>query len=163
MKTRFVSLFLLGVLVAVGLSAQTKTSGSATCKADPAAPPPVAITDKPNHSFAIGKGQCTWTNFVVAGLQYKDGTSISQSEITGDTSSFNGYHVATMTNGDTTVAKFQGSSKLKDGKPVSDEGTWSFTSGTGKLKGIKGKGTFKGTANADGSLTYQVDCEYSLP
>jgi hypothetical protein len=52
---------------------------------------------------------------------------------------------------------------LKDGKPVSGEGTWSFTSGTGKLKGIKGKGTYKGTANADGSMTYQVDGEYSLP
>jgi len=163
MKTRFVSLFLLGVFVSLGLSAQTKTSGTATCKSDPASPPPVALSDKPNHSFAVGKAQCTWTNFVVAGLQYKDGTSTSLNEITGDTSSYNGYHVATMTNGDTTTSKFQGSGKMKDGKPVSGEGTWTFTSGTGKLKGIKGKGTFKGTANADGSVTYQVDGEYSLP
>jgi hypothetical protein len=163
MKTRFISLVLLGVLVTVGLSAQTKTSGTATCKSDPASPPPVALTDKPNHSFAVGKAQCTWTKFEVAGLPYKDGTSASLNEITGDTSSFHGYHVATTTNGDTTTAKFQGSGKLKDGKPVSDSGTWSFTSGTGKLKGIKGKGTFKGTANADGSVTYQVDGEYSLP
>jgi hypothetical protein len=163
MRTRFVSLFLLGVLVAVGISAQTKTSGTATCKPDPASQPPVALTDKPNHSFAVGKAQCTWTNFAVAGLEYKDGTSTSLNETTGDTSSFNGYHMATMTNGDTTVSKFQGSAKLRDGKPVSDEGTWSFTSGTGKVKGIKGKGTFKGTANADGSVTYQVDGAYQLP
>jgi hypothetical protein len=161
LKTRFVSFLLLGVLVAAGLSAQTKASGACQCKGDPASP--VALTDMPNHSFAVGKAQCTWTNFVVAGGQAKDGTSTDLDEISGDTISVRGYHVATMTNGDTWVAKYEGSGKLKDGKPVSGEGTWSFTSGTGKLKGIKGKGTYKGAANADGSMTYQVDGEYSLP
>jgi hypothetical protein len=52
---------------------------------------------------------------------------------------------------------------MKDGKPVSGEGTWTLVSGTGKLKGIKGKGTFKGTANADGSMTYQIEGDYLLP
>jgi hypothetical protein len=84
-------------------------------------------------------------------------------EISGDTISVRGYHVATMSNGDTTVVNYQGSGKLKDGKPVSGEGTWSYTSGTGKLRGISGKGTYKGTANADGTVTSQVDGEYSLP
>jgi hypothetical protein len=163
MKTRFVSLALVGVLVAAGLSAQTKASGKCTCKADPASPPAVALTDKPNHSFAVGKALCTWTNWVMAGVQAKDGTSTDLDEINGDTISVGGYHVATMTNGDTWVAKYEGSGKLKDGKPVSGEGTWTLTSGTGKLKGIQGKGTYKGTANADGSVTYQVDGEYQLP
>ena len=81
----------------------------------------------------------------------------------GDTSSANGYHVATTTTGDTATARFQGKGMLKDGKNVTDGGTWSFTSGTGKLKGLKGKGTYKGTANADGSATYQVNGVYSLP
>ncbi len=161
MKIRFVSLFILGVLVAVGLSAQTKTSGTCTCKGDP--PSPVALTDKPNHSFAVGKAQCTWTKFEVAGLQPKDGISTDLDEISGDTTSVRGYHVATMTNGDVWVAKYQGSGKSKDGKPVSGSGTWTFSSGTGKLKGIKGKGTYNGKPNADGSMTYQVDGEYSLP
>lgn len=163
MKARFVSLFLLGVLVAVGLSAQTKTSGTCTCKADPAAPPPVALTDKPNHAFAVGTAKCTWTKFEVAGLQPKEGVATDLDEITGDTISLRGYHVATMTNGDTWVAKYQGAGKTKDGRPVSGEGTWTFESGTGRLKGLKGKGTYKGTGNADGSATYQVDGEYSLP
>ena len=161
MKTRFASIFLLGGLVAVGLSAQTKTSGTCTCKGEPATP--VALTDKPNHSFAVSKAQCTWTKFEVAGLQPKEGISTDLDEITGDTTSVRGYHVATMTNGDTWVAKYQGSGKSKDGKPVSGSGTWTFSSGTGKLKGIKGKGTYKGKPNADGSMTYQVDGEYSLP
>jgi len=163
MKTRFGSLLFLGVLVAVSLSAATKTSGTATCRTDPASPPPVAVSDQPNHALAIGKAQCTWTGFSVAGQAYKDGVSTSMSEISGDTSWANGYHVATTTAGDTATAKFQGKGTLKDGKNVSDGGTWIFTSGTGKLKGIQGKGTYKGTANADGGMTYKVDGEYSLP
>jgi hypothetical protein len=38
-----------------------------------------------------------------------------------------------------------------------------YTSGTGKLKGIKGKGTYKGTPNSDGTVSYKVDGEYRLP
>jgi hypothetical protein len=163
MKTRFGSLLFLGVLVAFSLSAATKTSGTATCKMDPASPPPVAANDKPNHAFVVGKAQCTWTGFSVAGDQYKDGVSISMGEISGDTNSYSGYHVATTNTGETSVSKFQGSAKLKDGKPVSEGGTWTLTSGTGNLKGITGKGTYTGTANADGSMSYKVEGEYSLP
>lgn len=163
MKSRFGSLLFLGILVAVSLSAATKTAGTATCKMDPASPPPVALSDQPNHAFAIGKAQCTWTGFSVAGQAYKDGVSTSLNEMSGDTSSSNGYHVATTTTGDTATAKFQGKGTLKDGKNVTDGGTWSFTSGTGKLKGITGTGTYKGTANPDGTMTYQVEGEYSLP
>lgn len=162
MKTRFGSLLFLGVLVAVTLSAATMTSGTATCTMDPAAPAPVALTDMPNHAFAVGKAHCTWTGFSVAGQAYKDGVSTSLNEVTGDTSSATGYHVATTTTGDSATAKFQGSGKLKDGKNVSDGGTWVFTGGTGKLKGIKGKGTYHGTPNADGTMTYKVTGEYSL-
>ena len=163
MKTRFGSLLFLGVLVAVSLSAATMTSGTATCTMDPASPAPVALTDMPNHAFAVGKAHCTWTGFSVAGQAYKDGVSTSLNEISGDTSTATGYHVATTTTGDSATAKFQGSGKLKDGKNVSDGGTWTFTSGTGKLKGIKGKGTYRGTANPDGTMTYKVTGEYSLP
>jgi hypothetical protein len=161
MKTRFVSLLLLGVLAAAGLFAETKTSGTATCKADPSTP--VALTDVPNHAFMVGRAQCTWTGFAVGGQDYKTGISTDLSEITGDTNLFHGYHVATMANGDTASCSYKGSAKMKDGKPVSGEGTWTFTSGTGKAKGIKGKGTFKGTPNADGSMAYKVEGEYSLP
>jgi hypothetical protein len=51
---------------------------------------------------------------------------------------------------------------VKDAKFQSGGGTWTFVSGTGKCKGIKGKGTYKGTPNADGTVTYQVDGEYSM-
>jgi hypothetical protein len=162
MKTRFGSLLFLGILVAASLSAAT-ASGTATCKMDPASPAPVAVSDQPNHALAIGTAQCTWTGFSVAGQAYKDGVSTSMSEILGNASASNGYHVATTSTGDTATAKFQGKGTLKDGKNVTDGGTWTFTGGTGKLKGITGNGTYSGTANPDGSMAYKVDGEYSLP
>jgi hypothetical protein len=162
MKTRFVSLLLMGLFVSVGLSAQTKASGKCTCKAEPMTP--VELTDQPNHAFAIGKATCTWSGWEMAGIAAKDGVSTDLAEITGDSSSIRGYHVAKAANGDSWTAKYEGTGKMKDGKPVSADGTWIFSNGTGKFKGIKGKGTFKGGApNADGTTTYQVDGEYQLP
>lgn len=161
MRIKSVLVFLLVATCATAMFAETKTSGTATCKSEPSTP--VALTDQPNHAFAVGKAQCTWTGFAVGGQDYKTGISTDLDEISGDTSSFHGYHVATMANGDTATCSYAGSGKMKDGKPLGGEGTWTFTSGTGKAKGIKGKGTFKGTANADGTMTYKIEGEYSLP
>jgi lipid-binding SYLF domain-containing protein len=138
-----------------------KASGTAHCKFD--SPTPVAIGDTEGHAFATGKGECTWSNFEIAGVPLKDGVSVSNDEISGDKSTSHGYHTATLANGDKTTVRFQGTSTMKDGKFASGSGTWTFASGTGKFKGIKGKGTYKGTPNADGTVTYQVDGAYTLP
>ena len=161
MQVKPVLVFLGAVVLAGSAVAQTKSSGTALCKPDP--PAPVAVEDKPGHSFAIGKAQCTWSNFEVAGVASKEGVSVSMDETNGDKSTINGYHTATLANGDKTVAHFHGTATSKDGKLQSAGGTWTYTSGTGKFKGIKGKGTFKGTPNADGTVTYQVDGEYQIP
>jgi hypothetical protein len=42
-------------------------------------------------------------------------------------------------------------------------GTWSFDGGTGKLKGLTGKGTYKTTTNADGTGSAEIEGEYKLP
>ncbi len=49
------------------------------------------------------------------------------------------------------------------GPPQTEEGTWSLMRGTGKLKGVKAKGTYQGKAGADGMMTYEVEGEYQLP
>ena len=161
MRSKTVLVFLGAAALAASAAAQTKTSGTAQCKADPAAP--VEIGDRAGHSFAIGKGQCTWSSFEIAGVQYKDGVSVSADEINGEQATSDGYHTATLANGDKTTAHFHGMATMKDGKFQSGGGTWTFVSGTGKCKGIKGKGTYKGTPNADGTVAYKVDGEYSLP
>ncbi len=161
MRIKTVILFLGAAALAASAVAQTKVSGTAQCKPDASAP--VAIGDKPGHSFAVGKGQCTWTGFEIGGVAYKDGASVSMDEIDGDKVTSNGYHTATLASGDKTTAHFHGTGTMKDGKFVSAGGTWTFSGGTGKCKGIKGKGTYKGTPNADGTVSYKVDGEYSLP
>jgi hypothetical protein len=162
MRLRGVLVFLFALALATTAAAQTKISGTIQCKPDPVTP--VAIGDKPNHSFSVGKSQCTWTTpLQIAGGQTKEGTDVAVSETTGDQSSDHGYHMDTMANGDKFTVRFQGTGKLKDGKLESQSGTWSFVEGTGKVKGIKGKGTYKGTANPDGTMTYKIDGEYLLP
>jgi len=52
---------------------------------------------------------------------------------------------------------------LKDGESKTEEGTWSLIRGTGKIKGVTGKGTYKGTAGADGTMTYEVEGEHQTP
>jgi hypothetical protein len=68
-----------------------------------------------------------------------------------------------MSNGDKMYVRFQGNDTTKDGKPATTEGTWSYTGGTGKLKGIKGKGTYKGKADAAGNMVVEVKGDYQLP
>jgi hypothetical protein len=43
----------------------------------------------------------------------------------------------------------------------SEKGTWGFTGGSGKLKGIKGKGTFTCAPSGDG-VACEVEGEYQL-
>jgi hypothetical protein len=161
MRVKTVLVFLGAAALAASAAAQTKTSGTAQCKPD--APAPVEVGDMAGHAFNIGKAQCTWTGFEIGGVAYKDGVSVSTDEIRGNKSSFSGYHTATLANGDKTTAHFHGTATMKDGKFVKGGGSWTFSSGTGKCKGIKGGGTFKGTPNADGTVAYQVEGEYSLP
>ena len=44
---------------------------------------------------------------------------------------------------------------------MTGSGTWSYTGGTGKLKGLTGKGTYKSTGNAEAAED-QVEWEYSI-
>jgi len=161
MLSKTVLVFLCAAAFGASAAAQNSASGITQCKPEP--PAPVEVGDKPGHAFVIGKANCTWSGFAIAGVPSKDGVSISLDEIRGDNATSNGYHTATYVNGDKTTAHFQGTATMKDGKFVSGGGTWTYTSGTGKFKDIKGKGTFKGTPNADGTVAYKVEGTYSLP
>src|SRR5215470_12753379 len=161
MRSRFALLAVLAFALAAAASAQTKISGTMQCKSQP--PSPVPVGDAPNHAVAIVKTQCTWPKpAMIGGVATKDSDDTIVSDMTGDKAADHGYSVGTMANGDKIHVKFGGSSKSKDGKPVSGEGTWSFTGGTGKFQGLKGKGTYKGTANPDGTITYTIDGDSSM-
>jgi hypothetical protein len=98
----------------------------------------------------------------IAGTETKEYIGSEFVEISGTKYRGHGYAIITSANGDKSNIYYQDSGILKDGVPEG-AGTWNFTGGTGKLKGIKGKGTFKAKMAADGSSTVEVEGEYELP
>jgi len=163
MRLKIIFMLLIVLALAAVASAQTKISGIVQCgKADPAYTIPVG--DRPDHAFVIGKYNCTYTKpLEIAGVQSKEEVETIFSEVSGNRSHDQGYIAGTMSSGDKYYIRFQGPSTLKDGVPESIEGKWSFAGGTGKLKGLKGKGTYTGKGAPDGASTLEVEGEYELP
>jgi hypothetical protein len=78
-----------------------------------------------------------WSEGTIGGQPLKDEDDAIASDATGNTAHDRGY-----------------TTTLKGGAPVSTDCTWIFTGGTGKLNGIKGKGTCKGTFRPDGKVAF---------
>jgi len=132
------------VLALVSLTnAQTKISGTAQC-GKPDAQQKVDVPDHPGHAISMSQAKCTWSKpMEVAGLKSKEGVTTDMND-----------------NGDKAFVSFQGTASMKDN---TSEGKWNYTGGTGKLKGIKGQGTYKGKGAQDGTVTFDVEGEYTLP
>ncbi len=142
--------------------AQTKQSGTAQCKTE--SEQAIEVGDRPGHALSVSKSKCTWTKpMELGGSQTTEGTSVATTDVLGNRARVHGYHTSTLANGDKFYVRFQGTGAMKEGKPESDQGTWSYTGGSGSLKGLKGQGIYKGKANADGSVTYEVEGEYEIP
>ena len=163
MRLKTLLSFLVVFALAAVASAQTKVSDTHQC-AKPDQQQAIEVGDRPNHSFVISQMKCTWTKSLeIAGLQSKEEVDTSFGEVSGNRSHGQGYAVGTMTNGDKYYGRTQDSATLKDGVFESIEGKWSFAGGTGKLKGLKGKGTYTGKGAPDGTSTFEVEGEYELP
>ena len=164
MSQRIIGAVLMTLALAGVSAAQTKISGSISCtKPDPAYM--VEVGDRAGHTVGLLKTTCTWTTpLQIEGVATKDGVDVMSTDGTGAKSHTTGYHVSTLANGDKIFVRFSGSDTMtKDGKPGTSAGTWSFTGGTGKLKGITGKGTYKGKPDANGNMVSEIEGEYTLP
>ena len=152
----------LACLWSAGALAQNKTSGSNTCsKPDPSHVLPAG--DRPDHSLGVDQMKCTWPKpFEVGTDKAKDSVATETMEISGNKVRAHGTHVVTMESGDKVFVSFQGSGTLKDGKPVESKGTWSFTGGTGKHKGLTGKGTYSCAPSGD-TMACSGEGEYTPP
>ncbi len=160
MRGRMMAVGICVAVLAAWSPAQTKISGTVQC-AKPDTQQKIDVPDHPNHSLSISQSKCTWTKpMEVAGMQNKDGISTAAADIHGGSATVHGYHLDTMANGDKAYVHFQGTDSMKEG---ASEGKWSYNGGAGKLKGIKGQGTYKGKSAADGSVTYEIEGEYTLP
>ncbi len=150
-------------LWSAGAVAQTKVTGTHACsKPDPQHTLPAG--DRPDHSFVVEQLKCNHTKAMeIGGDKSKDGVATDMVEVSGAKSHFHGVYVMTMQSGDKAFLPYQGTGVTsKDGKEAASKGTFSFASGTGKLKGIKGKGTFTCKSAADGGVSCDTEGEYEL-
>jgi hypothetical protein len=162
MQGKFVVAIVVVLSGTPAVLAQTKISGTLQCPAG-GEQHVLEVGDRPNHSFIIEKSKCTWAKPMdIAEAQTKEAAFTEFVEISGTKYRGHGYAVLTVSNGDKFNASFQDSGITKDGLPEGGA-TWNFTGGTGKLKGIKGKGTYKMKTASDGSVTVEIEGEYELP
>ena len=143
--------------------AQTKVSGTLECgKADPTYT--IQIADREGYSFVIGQNKCTWTKpFAIAGLESKNNVQTESDEVTGNTIKAIAYGFTQFSNGD--KAFHRGVSTV-DQKAQTSSGKWTFTAGTGKLRGIKGSGTSTckiKSAESGGGYICEIEGECTLP
>jgi hypothetical protein len=151
------------LLMASAAAAQTKISGTVQCaKLDQVASADVG--DRPGHTITLNKGTCTWTTpMEIEGAKTKDDAIVIATEATATRMTSNGAVVNTLDNGDKIFVSIHDSAPVKDGKPGDGHGTFMFTGGTGKAKGIRGKGTYTLVFGPDGTATSQAEGEYQMP
>ena len=155
--------FVCVMATAVSAAAQTKFTGKCSQgKPDPNYVVPVG--DKPNHALILGKVTCTWSpGAELGGVALKDEVDTVTSDMSGTTSRDRGYGVGMTANGDKYYVRFGGTTTYKGETPTSGTCTWTFAGGTGKLRGLTGKGTCTGTFDAPGAAVFDVPGEYQIP
>lgn len=114
------------------------------------------------HINIFAHAKCTYTKpMEIEGAKSTDEVSTATDDINGNSARSRGFHVATMDSGDKFFVWYQGAGEVKDGGLQSQKGTWGFTGGSGKLKGIKGKGTYTCTPSDQG-FSCEVEGQYQL-
>jgi hypothetical protein len=139
--------------------------GKIAVKWDCGAPDPAHVLDagdQPNHVFSIGQMKCTAVSGEIAGVKQQSGVGTEFHELTGNSDSFKGVFVETLANGDKIHYTYEGTATMQDGALVSAKNTWSSTSATGSLKGIKASGTCNATGKPDGGAKFECSGEYTL-
>jgi hypothetical protein len=164
MRYKTLGLTVLLAAFAGSALAQNRVSGTLKCDGKPDTQQSVEVGDQPGHTLVLEKGgSCTWSvPTEIAGLKSTASTGADTVDVIGEKFQARGYNVTTMENGDKAYARIQYTGNVREGA-VTYEGTWSYTGGTGKLKGLKGKGTFKGSGRLDGAQETHLEGEYSLP
>jgi hypothetical protein len=161
--TRYLLLLSCAFALALSAVAQTKITGSLDCnKADPRYV--IQIPDQEGSAYSIAQFKCAWTKgFALEGLQPKDYVNTVFVEAMGSSAEIIAAGVSHYANGD---AAYSRSTGTRDTKALTSSGKWTFTLGTGKLRGIKGSGTYTckmKSAEPDAGYTCESEGQYALP
>jgi hypothetical protein len=92
-----------------------------------------------------------WRNSNARGRRFP----LVSTDVSGIKSRARGFHVTTMEGGGQVFRAISGHRHVERRRTLEAKGNLGFTGGSGKLKGIKGKGTYTGLAS-------EVDGEYQL-
>lgn len=142
-------------------ASSSKLSGRLECaKPDPTYL--LRVADNPTHVMSLATTKCTWAEGTIGDEKLKEQQTTLSSDATGGSSEDRGYAAGTLANGDKYFVHFKGSTRLNDDRPISGKCRWKFTGGTGKLKGITGKGTCRGTFQPDGKASWHIEGAYRL-
>ena len=124
--------------------AKTHIAGTAECSA-PEQVHVMRLGDQAGHFFVMSQGKCHWTKPLdIAGTKTQSDEATVTKEVRSNQAHVNGYVTETTTSGDKFSYRIQGEQVIKHGLTVSEDGHWTIVSGTGKLQGLKGKGTYTG-------------------
>jgi hypothetical protein len=148
--------------LASGTALAEKFTGTCDCaKSDPQHMLPAG--DRADHNFGVESSKCTWTKPVdFGGDKTKDGVATHVVEANGSKIHFHGVHEVTMQSGDKLALPYEGRGTTKNNNETQSKGTFSFGEATGKLKGIKGKGTFSCKSAPNDAVSCDVEGEYEL-
>ena len=165
MKLPIVSMVGLGLLFASAVAAQTKVAGKMQCP-KPEVVGTAEAGDQAGHRLTLERNTCPWsTPMEMLGEKSKDGTYVAFSENSPTRAATRGTYVGNMENGDKFYLSFDWA-VVKDSKPKnvieSVQGSWAFTGGTGKLEGIRGKGTYTASEDETGGVV-NMEGEYVVP
>ena len=163
MKLSTLNLITLTAALTGSVSAQNYISGTVKCGKPDISQPPIEVGDRASHVLMVMKMTCRYiTPAQLAGLKLTTESVAELTEIVGGKFQDRGYVVIATENGDKAYAHTQDTGIMKEGGAFTDRGTWTITDGTGKLRGIKGKGTYKSSGSSEGEVS-QMEGEYSLP
>jgi hypothetical protein len=152
-----------GCVLATAASAAAQTKFAGKCSQGKPDPNHVLkVDDRANHALVLGQVTCTWSAGELAGQALKSEVDTFVSDMAGTTGHDRGYGVGTAANGDKYYVRFEGTTAFNGETPTTATCTWTFTGGTGKLRGLTGKGTCSGKFDATGAAVFDVNGEYSI-
>jgi hypothetical protein len=139
--------------------AQIHIAGTAECSG-PEQVHVMRLGDHAGHFFVMSQGKCHWTKPVdIAGARTQSDEATVTKEIRGNHARVRGYVTETTASSDKFSYRILGEQVIDHGKTVSEHGHWTIVSGTGKLKGIHGKGTYTGKLQGK-SMVFDLEGEY---
>src|SRR5690242_78241 len=150
------------VLFAISASTQTVTVTIKCAKADKEYSIPVG--DQPGHMYSISHTTCTYSKpGEIAGATTKEGADTIFTDIRGGRMRWDGTYIETMSNGEKLIYRHHGMGTMKNSAFAGGTDYWEVTRGTGKLAGVRGKGTCKIVPEPDGSATDECTGDYAVP